>query len=195
MPIERGATRLKASIASRAHQKYLDAKFIGKPAAAIESVRLDGKPFSLDEKKGKVLLLFFWASWCPYSRAALPGIQALYERYAERDDFEIIGLSLDRSRDTLSDFVASRGLRWVNVFEDGKAWDSRAVKAYEVRAIPSRWIVDRNQSITGADLSHAATEDLLSLLLENRHRNAADARVAGSAAIVEGGGCLATEAP
>ncbi len=194
VPIERGAVRLKASIAGRAHQKYLDAKFLGKPAADIDSPRLDGSPFSLTEKKGKVLLLFFWASWCPYSRSALSGIQAIYERYADRDDFEIIGLSLDRSRDSLSDFITSRGIRWVNLYEDGKAWNSGAAKSYEVRAIPSRWVVDRSQSIAGAELSHAATEDLLSLLLENRHRTSVDSRDADVSATAEGGGCAASEA-
>ena len=193
VPLERGTAQLKSSLASRSHQKYLNAKFVGKPAVGIDSVTLDGAPFSLSDTNGRVVLLFFWASWCPYSRNAFPAIQAIQDRYAGRDDFQIIGVSLDRNTDALNDFVGARDIRWVNLYENGKAWSSTSVKSYEVRAIPSRWVIDRNQLVSGAELSQAAAEDLLSVLLENKHREK-PAGVQGLSGIVEGGGCSASDA-
>jgi peroxiredoxin len=197
VPIEGWAVRLKASVADTSRQRHLTAQFLGKPAVGIAASKLDGTPFRLSDKKGKVVLMFFWASWCQYSRNALPGIQAIYDRYADRDDFEIVGVSLDRDRDALNDFVRSQNIRWVNLYEDGKAWNSDYAKFHEVKAIPSRWIVGKDQMISGAGLSQAAAEDLLSLLLENKRRTgaaAANAAVPGGVD-VEAGGCTAPEAP
>jgi thiol-disulfide isomerase/thioredoxin len=191
VPLERTASRLKASITSARLQKYLAAKYLGKPAADIGSLRLDGSPFRLSEEKGKVVLLFFWASWCPYSRNALPRIQDIYRRYADRDDFEIVGVSLDRDRTVLNDFAVAHDIRWVNLYENGSAWNSAYAHAYEVKTIPSRWVIDRDLIISGADLGPAETEDLLSVLLENRHRAVDAGSSPSGGAVVDGGGCTA----
>ncbi len=191
-PMQSLAQQLKGTLVQASRQKYLAANFLGRPAADLPAATLDGSAFRLSGKKGKVILLFFWASWCPYSRSALPAIQAIQERYAGRDDFEVIGVSLDRDRAALVDFVSQRGIRWINLYEDGKVWNSAYAKSYEVRAIPSRWIIGKDSTISGADLSPAAAEDQLSLLLENRHRAAS----ADSAAVpVSAGGCTALDAP
>ena len=60
--------------------------------------------------------------------------------------------------------------------------------------IPSRWIVGRDQLISGADLSQAATEDLLSILLENRHRTGAAESAVLPRGGIEAGGCMALQA-
>jgi thiol-disulfide isomerase/thioredoxin len=136
----------------------------------VASVKMDGTPYRLSDSRGKVVLLFFWASWCPYSRAALPGVQAIQNRYANRADFQIVGVSLDSSGEMLRAAVQSHDIRWVNVFENGMSWNGPFAKAYEIRAIPSLWVIGKDSKVTGADVSLPAAEDILSVLLENRHR-------------------------
>jgi len=194
-PIQKWTERLKGALVQASRQRYLAAAFVGRSAADLPAATLDGTAFRLSEKKGKVVLLFFWASWCPYSRGAIPAIQAIQERYADRDDFEIIGVSLDRDKGEIDRFVADHGIRWINLFEDGKAWNTAYAKSYEVRAIPSRWIIGKDLTISGADLSQAAAEDQLSLLLENRHRPPSAPGGSAAAAAAAAGGCTAVDAP
>lgn len=55
---------------------------------------VDGKPVKLSDFKGKVIILDFWATWCPPCRAEIPGFVAIQKKYADRS-FTVIGVSLD----------------------------------------------------------------------------------------------------
>ena len=63
------------------------------PAPAFQLKDLDGKALSLDNSKGKVVLLNFWATWCGPCREEIPGLVALQDRYKDR--LQIIGLVVD----------------------------------------------------------------------------------------------------
>jgi thiol-disulfide isomerase/thioredoxin len=193
-PIQARIEGLKGALAQASRQRHLAATFLGKPAADLPGITLEGSAFRLSERRGKVVLLFFWASWCSYSREAIPAIQAVQKRYADRKDFEIIGVSLDRDRGTLERFVAERGINWTNLYDDGKGWNSAYAQSFQVRAIPSRWIIDRDLAISGAELGQAAVEDSLSVLLEGRHREPDPALSIGPATAA-GGGCTALDVP
>jgi cytochrome c biogenesis protein CcmG/thiol:disulfide interchange protein DsbE len=56
---------------------------------------LDGRPWSLSEHRGKVVLMNFWATWCPQSRYEAPGLVRVSDRFAERG-LDTVGISLDR---------------------------------------------------------------------------------------------------
>src|SRR6266536_996280 len=57
---------------------------------------IHGKPFALSDYKGKVVLLDFWATWCPPCRKEIPGFIELYNSYRSRG-FAVIGVSMDES--------------------------------------------------------------------------------------------------
>ena len=82
------------------------------------AVDLEGKPISLADYRGKVVLLDFWATWCLPCIAAIPDIKAIYEKYHNKD-FEIIGISHDLDETALRKFVEENPLPWRQIF-DGK---------------------------------------------------------------------------
>jgi thiol-disulfide isomerase/thioredoxin len=65
---------------------------------------LDGQTLTRDGLKGKVVLLDFWATWCPPCRAAIPHLVELYEKHKD-DGLVVVGVSLDKKPDAVRDFV------------------------------------------------------------------------------------------
>jgi cytochrome c biogenesis protein CcmG, thiol:disulfide interchange protein DsbE len=66
--------------------------------ASIAATLLDGKPFSTEAVKGKVVFINFWATWCAPCRAEMPEIEAYFQRYRERG-LEVLALSTDELAD------------------------------------------------------------------------------------------------
>ena len=65
---------------------------------------IHGKPFALSDYKGKVVLLDFWATWCPPCRKEIPGFIELYNKYRSRG-FAVIGVSMDESTSDIKRFA------------------------------------------------------------------------------------------
>jgi len=65
---------------------------------------IHGKPFALSDYKGKVVLLDFWATWCPPCRKEIPGFNELYNSYRSRG-FAVIGVSMDDSTSDIRRFA------------------------------------------------------------------------------------------
>jgi peroxiredoxin len=75
----------------------------GEAVPAFATRLLDGRDFPAAARKGKVLLVVFWATWCPACQKELPELQRLYDKYRERG-FEILALSVDADRYTVEEF-------------------------------------------------------------------------------------------
>jgi cytochrome c biogenesis protein CcmG, thiol:disulfide interchange protein DsbE len=71
---------------------------IGQPAPSVVVQELDGQTFDLGAVRGKVVIVSFWATWCPPCRAEMPVLDAFYRRY-HGQGLEMIGLSADRPHD------------------------------------------------------------------------------------------------
>ena len=65
---------------------------------------IQGKPFALSDYKGKVVLLDFWATWCPPCRKEIPGFMRLYDSYRSRG-LSVIGVSMDDSKSDVKRFT------------------------------------------------------------------------------------------
>ena len=104
---------------------------------------LDGKPFSLSSTAGKVVLIDFWATWCPPCRMGVPELQELYDRYKAKG-LVIVGVSLDQGGAAdVKPFVKQNGVTYPVV-----VGDQRVANLYGgIRGIPTMFVVDRQGNI------------------------------------------------
>jgi peroxiredoxin len=136
---------------------------IGQEAPEITLMTPEGKPFSLSSLRGKYVLVDFWASWCRPCRAENPNVVRVYNKYKERG-FEILGVSLDRSKDAWVKAIEKDGLTWPHI-SDLKFWQSAAAQTYGVSAIPYTVLVDPEGKIIAQNLRGASLERKLEELL------------------------------
>jgi peroxiredoxin len=110
---------------------------------------VDGSTVDLSNLRGKVVLLDFWATWCPPCRGEVPNVVAAYNKYHSQG-FEIVGISLDQDRDTLTQFVAENGMPWPQFF-DGQGWNNSLAQRFNIHSIPQMWLLDRKGRIITKD--------------------------------------------
>ena len=114
---------------------------IGRQARDFSITLLSGEKFVLAEQKGKVVLVDFWATWCPPCREGIVHLKEYYDAFRGRG-FEVIGISLDSDRAKVDEYLAREKLKW-NIAFSGKAWFDDTAKLYSVNLIPAYWLVDR----------------------------------------------------
>ncbi len=120
---------------------------IGKPFRATLA-KLDGRRIELPQDMlGKVVVIDFWATWCGLCIREIPRMKTLYARYKDKG-VEFVGISLDREDDKgkLTAFVVSQRMGWVHTFS-GKGWEDPTAKEYDVRSIPSIWVVGKDGKV------------------------------------------------
>jgi len=123
---------------------------IGQPAPDFEAVTTDGRAITTADLEGQVTLLEFWATWCGPCLPEIPHLKELHDRYGE-EDFEIVGISLDRDQETLLEFVEQRNMEWPQIFEE-EGWSGEIPRLYNVSGIPRMYILDREGNIAARDL-------------------------------------------
>jgi peroxiredoxin len=108
------------------------------PAPDFTVPRLAGQSLSLADFKGSVVVLNFWATWCPPCREEMPSMERLYQRYKDRG-FTILALSIDWNVAAVPGFV--EGFRLT--FPIGLDPEAAVAKVYRVRALPTTVLIDR----------------------------------------------------
>jgi len=136
---------------------------IGQPFLDITLKTPDDQAISISDYagKGKYVLLDFWAAWCGPCRNANPRIVELYDRYKDKG-FEIVGISLDQSKDAWVKAISDDKLTWPQM-SDLNFWQSAAAKLYSVSAIPHMILLGKDGNIIAKGLH---TETLAAKLAE-----------------------------
>ena len=132
---------------------------IGKPAPAIQGTDLDGKPVNLDDLKGNVVLVVFWASWCLPSSAEVASVDQAYSSYQGRG-LRVLGINLDTMQNerpkletvmpNIRRFLLDNNVRRPNLVNGTGAQDY--AKAYGVTDIPSNVLIGRDGTVVHMDL-------------------------------------------
>lgn len=125
---------------------------------------LEGKTVKLSDYKGKIIIIDFWATWCPPCRKGIPDLIELQKAYSK--DLVIVGISLDQER-TLKDlkpFIENYGINYPVVLGNEKV-----VKDYGgVNAIPTSFVVDQKGFIIDSHVGlvpKSVYEDKIKMLL------------------------------
>ncbi len=136
---------------------------VGSEPIAFSVTSTSGEKLSPAQYKGKVLLLDFWATWCRPCLAEMPNVKRVYEKY-KSEGFEIVGISLDRSRASLDKYIEAQGISWPQYF-DGKYWQNDLAMRYGVRSIPTTYLIDRHGKIRYKSLRGKQLENAISQLI------------------------------
>lgn len=116
----------------------------GQSAPLFELADLSGKPIRMQDLRGKVVLVNFWASWCGPCREELPVYDRLSRKYKERG-LVVVGVNIDKSANVARDFLQGRKLDLsFPVVNDA---DHVVVKSYAPPTMPSSYFVDRGGRI------------------------------------------------
>jgi thiol-disulfide isomerase/thioredoxin len=129
----------------------------GKQVIPFEHKLLDGKTVHFpDDYKGKLVLLYFWADWCPDCAKEMPNVIATYAKYHARG-VDILGVSIERDdhQQALAEYTQTNKIPWPQTY-DGKLFAGQLAKLYFVLDTPTPFLVD---GATGKIL--ATREDLI----------------------------------
>ena len=109
---------------------------------------LSGAPVRLSDHEGKVILLNFWATWCPPCRAEMPSMETLYQAYRNQG-LLILAISGDRTgRSVVKSFVQDRGVTFPILLDP----DGEVFAQYGVRGLPTSYLLDRRRRVFSADV-------------------------------------------
>jgi peroxiredoxin len=146
-----------------AEQSSGASSWVGKSVPELVLPDVNGKDISLASFKGKYLLVDFWASWCGPCRNENPNVVKAYNNYKGKN-FTILGVSLDRDKDSWQKAIQQDHLTWTHV-SDLKYWNSKAVEIFGFQGIPFNILVDPSgkviaQELRGEDLENKLKEVL-----------------------------------
>lgn len=166
------SSSVKSSKDGRATQSRLESLYkiymrtanleIGKVAPNFEAPNPEGKPIALDDIKGKVTIIDFWAAWCGPCRRENPNVVRIYNKYHDQG-LEIIGVSLDGSRNQKDpkkawlDAIEKDKLTWTQV-SNLQYFNDPVAQLYNITSIPATYILDKDGKIVSKNLRGRALE-------------------------------------
>ena len=116
----------------------------------LNLISFNNAELSLEELKGKVIFLNFWASWCPPCRAEMPTIQSLYNKMRNRKDLIFVMVSLDNDSSKARAFIKSSNFDFPVYFLNGYF-----PKIYDSGTIPSTYVISKDGKIVAKEVEMA----------------------------------------
>ena len=132
---------------------------IGGEAPDFSQPSPEGEEIRLSDFRGKWVLVDFWASWCGPCRKENPNVVAMYNKYKDKG-FEILGVSLDKTKDRWVNAIAKDKLTWPQI-SDLKGWRNEVAQLYGVRSIPHTILLDQEGKIVARNLRGRSLEEKL----------------------------------
>ncbi|NQU09843.1 TlpA family protein disulfide reductase [bacterium] len=130
----------------------------------LKFTTVDGEPFDLEQWRGKVVLIEFWATWCAPCMQELPHLIATYEKL-HNQGFEIVGISLDETKAALEKVVDVNKIKWSQYF-DSRGFEGRVAERFAVERIPTQMLVDKKGYLRVTELRGDLASEVEKLLAE-----------------------------
>lgn len=137
---------------------------LGSSAPEIALPAADGQITSLSSLKGKVVLLDFWASWCGPCRKTNKQVQPIYKKYKDKG-FEIFSVSVDASKPAWLNAVKQDNIIWPHVIDTRAATGNQLTNIWNLRYIPSTFLLDKEGKIVAVSPEKNELEKLLKEML------------------------------
>jgi len=140
---------------------------VGQEAPGFEIKTTDDKTIKLADYRGKYVLLDFWATWCGPCRGETPNLKAVYEQFGKREDFVMVGLSLDQEKEKPIAYAKEKGTQWIDGFL-GDWGKDEVTKKYGVRGIPSIWLIGPDGKVVAKELRGEGISEAVKKALEEK---------------------------
>ena len=114
--------------------------WVNQPAKPFSAVTIEGGRVSLEDYKGKVVLLTFFGTWCPPCRAEVPSVVALHKRL-DAKNFSVIAVNAGDDKGTVKAFAAKNGMQYPIVQDQGQT------DLYGVTGYPTNVVIDRKGTV------------------------------------------------
>ncbi len=139
---------------------------IGKSRPEFTLQDIEGKMRNINEWDGKVILVNFWATWCPPCKKEIPDFMALQDQYGEKG-FQIIGVAID-DEESVKDFADTLGMNYPIMAAELAAMDIARSYGNRIGALPFSTFVDRSGTIKhtkAGELSKVEAEKIIQSML------------------------------
>lgn len=135
--------------------------FVDKPVLDFQIVDMDGQKVSLEELRGKVVLLYFWATWSDRFIQEIPVINQTYTKY-NNQNFQIIGIITDNKNEHLRDFIRKNAINGLHYHDK----DEQIANMYRVRKIPTNFLIDTDGIVRKTNLKGGALVSAVAQLVQ-----------------------------
>ena len=131
---------------------------LGKSAPEITVTGMDGVPKKLNAFRGKVVMLDFWATWCPPCRKGLPETNRFHQEFGSKG-LAVLAIS-DEKKATVAPFLTQNKYAFPTYLDKGDVTN----KAYHISGIPTVAIIDKNGNLSSYLVGLSSRETLLAAL-------------------------------
>ena len=121
---------------------------------------LQGKSWHLKDLRGKVVLLNFWATWCPPCRKEMPDLEELYHRF-DNQGFVVLAIS-DEDAAKVSPFLAERNITYPVLLDPGR----KVNEQFRIEGIPKSFVYDRSGKLVAQSIDMRTQRQFLEMLAQ-----------------------------
>jgi len=122
---------------------------------------LQGKSWTLKDLRGKVVLVNFWATWCPPCRKEMPDLEALYKRFQDQG-FVILAISEDEETDKVKPFITERNISYPILLDPGQ----KVNNLFQVDGIPKSFVYNREGKLVAQSIDMRTQRQFLEMLAQ-----------------------------